>query len=86
MKQSTTLTRLSSGFTRIAPTPEAEEAWVEHTNEVGSHTLLSGAKSAWFMGTNIPGKKRTILLYASSVPAYRQKCTEVAATGYEGFH
>jgi cyclohexanone monooxygenase len=37
------------------------------------------------MGANIPGKKRAILLYANTAPAYRQKCDEVAASGYEGF-
>jgi cyclohexanone monooxygenase len=68
----------------IAPTPEAEEAWVEHVNELGAQTLLSDANS-WFMGANIPGKKRAILLYANTAPAYRQKCDEVAASGYEGF-
>jgi cation diffusion facilitator CzcD-associated flavoprotein CzcO len=71
-------------FKRIAPTLEAEEAWVEHANELGSHTLLSDANS-WFMGANIPGKKRAILLYANTAPAYRAKCDEVAAKGYEGF-
>jgi cation diffusion facilitator CzcD-associated flavoprotein CzcO len=72
------------GFTRIAPTPEAEEAWVQHANELGTYTLLSDAKS-WFMGSNIPGKKRAILLYANTAPAYRAKCAEAAAKGYEGF-
>ena len=72
------------GFKRIAPTLEAEDAWVVHANELGSYTLLSDAKS-WFMGSNIPGKKRAILLYANTAPAYRAKCAEVAAKGYEGF-
>ena len=68
----------------IAPTLEAEEAWVEHANELGAQTLLSDANS-WFMGANIPGKKRAILMYANTAPAYRQKCDDVAANGYEGF-
>jgi len=72
------------GFKRIVPTLEAEDAWVEHANELGSYTLLSDAKS-WFMGSNIPGKKRAILLYANTAPAYRAKCAEVAAKDYEGF-
>jgi cation diffusion facilitator CzcD-associated flavoprotein CzcO len=72
------------GFTRIAPTPQAEEAWVVHAAELASQTLLSDAKS-WFMGSNIPGKKRALLLYANSAPNYRAKCAEVAAKGYEGF-
>ena len=69
---------------RIAPPPQAEEAWVEHANELGTHTLLSDAHP-WFMGANIPGKKRAILLYANTAPAYRARCAEVAAKGYEGF-
>ncbi len=72
------------GFSRIAPTPEAEQAWIEHAAELASHTFLSGAKS-WFMGSNIPGKKQTLLLYANTAPNYRKKCLEVAANGYEGF-
>src|SRR6266849_5233909 len=72
------------GFASIAPTPQAEEAWIAHANELASRTLLSDAKS-WFMGSNIPGKKRALLLYANTAPAYRAKCTEVATKGYEGF-
>ncbi|HXZ89264.1 MAG TPA: NAD(P)/FAD-dependent oxidoreductase, partial [Candidatus Binataceae bacterium] len=72
------------GYSRIAPTVEAEEAWVEHANEVGSHTLLSGAKS-WFVGDNIPGKAHAILLYANTAPAYRAKLNEVAGKGYKEF-
>jgi cation diffusion facilitator CzcD-associated flavoprotein CzcO len=71
-------------YSRIAPTPQMEQAWVDHVNEVGSQTLLSDAKS-WFVGANIPGKARAILLYANPAPAYRAKCAEVAAKGYEGF-
>ena len=72
------------GYSRIAPTAQAEEAWVAHSAEIASHTLLSDAKS-WFVGANIPGKARTLLLYANTAPAYRAKCAEVAANGYEGF-
>jgi hypothetical protein len=37
------------------------------------------------MGSNIPGKKRAILLYANTAAAYRKECLEAAANGYEGF-
>ena len=72
------------GYARIKPTREAEEAWVAHAAELASHTLLSDAKS-WFMGSNIPGKKRAFLFYARPAPAYRKECEQVAAKGYEGF-
>lgn len=71
-------------YTRIEATPAAEEGWTEHVAETATRTLLPLANS-WFMGANTPGKKRTFLLYAGGSPAYRQKCEEVAANGYEGF-
>lgn len=37
------------------------------------------------MGANIPGKPRLFLPYIGGVDAYRAKCDEVAAAGYEGF-
>jgi cation diffusion facilitator CzcD-associated flavoprotein CzcO len=74
------------GFSRIAPTPEAEEAWIAHAAELAGRSVLrNDAKTSWFLGSNIPGKKRVLLLYANSAPAYRAKCAEVAAKGYEGF-
>jgi cyclohexanone monooxygenase len=71
-------------FARIAPTPEAEEAWVEHANELTAGTL-SAKGNFCFVEANIPGKKRVFLLYANTAPAYRQKCAEAAAKGYDGF-
>jgi len=71
-------------FKRIEPTPEAEDRWTEHVGETVANTLLPAVDS-WFMGANTPGKKRTFLMYAGGTPAYRKKCDEVAANGYEGF-
>jgi cation diffusion facilitator CzcD-associated flavoprotein CzcO len=71
-------------FQRIAASPQAEEAWVEHAQSLVAGSLITEAKS-WFTGGNIPGKARTFLLYANTAPNYRKKCEEVAASGYEGF-
>jgi cyclohexanone monooxygenase len=65
-------------------TEAAEQAWVAHVNEVAAMTLFSRANS-WYMGANVPGKPRVFLPYVGGVPAYRQKCAEVAQNGYEGF-
>jgi cation diffusion facilitator CzcD-associated flavoprotein CzcO len=72
------------GYARIAPAPQAEEAWVQHAAELAEGSLFASGNS-WFVGANIPGKKRVFLLYANTVPAYRKRCAEVAAKGYEGF-
>jgi cation diffusion facilitator CzcD-associated flavoprotein CzcO len=76
-----------NGFSRIAPTAEAEAAWTAHVLELAQKMLFMKVDS-WFMGinSNVPGKdKRTFLLYSGGAPAYREKCDEVAAKGYEGF-
>ncbi len=74
----------SRGLSTIEATSEAQEAWVQHVNEVGHMTLYPKAPS-WYMGANIPGKPRVFMPYIGGVGVYRQKCDEVAAKGYEGF-
>ncbi len=68
----------------MEPDRAAEDAWVTHVNDVAYETLYPQANS-WYMGANIPGKPRLFLPYIGGVDAYRAKCDEVAAAGYEGF-
>ena len=71
-------------FTRISPTLQAEDDWVNHVNEAGAKILRSQADS-WFVGANIPGKARALLTAPDSAPVMRAKRATVAANGYEGF-
>jgi cyclohexanone monooxygenase len=71
-------------FTRISPTLQAEDDWVQHVNDAGANILRSQAAS-WFVGANIPGKARVLLTAPDSAPVMRAKRNEVAANGYEGF-
>lgn len=73
-----------NGFTSIAATEGAQEAWVSHVNEVASRTLFVKANS-WYVGANIPGKARVFMPYVGGLPAYKAKCDDVASKGYEGF-
>lgn len=70
----------------IEATPEAQDAWVAHVNEVVSATLMPKANS-WYMGANIAGKPRTFLPYLDpgGIGGYRKRCDDIAAGGYEGF-
>ena len=72
------------GIATMEASSEAENNWVEHVNEVANRTLYPLANS-WYMGANIPGKPRVFMPYIGGLPAYCQKCNEVAANGYEGF-
>jgi cyclohexanone monooxygenase len=79
------ITRMRTrGHVSIEPTVDAQDAWVDHVNEVGHLTLYPRANS-WYMGANVPGKPRVFMPYIGGVGVYRQKCDEVAAKGYEGF-
>jgi cation diffusion facilitator CzcD-associated flavoprotein CzcO len=76
------------GYARIAPTPEAEEQWLQHGAELAKKSFLFRPDTpggSWFVGKNIPGKAHVPLLYANTAPNYRKECAEVAAKGYEGF-
>lgn len=72
------------GITRIEAGAEAEDAWVDHTNEVADATLYPLANS-WYVGANIPGKKRVFAPYAGGVGPYREICDGIAAENYRGF-
>jgi cyclohexanone monooxygenase len=74
----------AQGKTAIEASVAAEDAWVDHVNEVGHMTLYPRA-SSWYMGANVPGKPRIFMPYIGGVGVYRQKCDAVAAKGYEGF-
>jgi cation diffusion facilitator CzcD-associated flavoprotein CzcO len=77
-------TMRSRGVDRIEAQEEAEREWVAHVNETAHATLYPQANS-WYMGANMPGKPRVFLPYCGGVSVYREKCSEVAAKGYEGF-
>jgi len=68
----------------IEPDPEAQEAWTRHVRELAEPTLFTRADS-WWMGANIPGKPRVFMAYLGGVTPYKERCDEVAASGYEGF-
>jgi cyclohexanone monooxygenase len=71
-------------FDSIEATLEAEDAWVNHVNEIANATLFPSANS-WYIGANIPGKPRVFMPYAGGLLPYLQKCKSVATNGYEGF-
>ncbi len=74
----------AQGYNRIEADARAQDAWVQHVNEVADSTLYPLANS-WYVGANIPGKPRVFMPYVGGFAGYKQKCDEVAANGYDGF-
>lgn len=74
----------SRKFASIEPTKEFEDEWVQHHDEIANDNLISKTNS-WYVGSNVPGKPRRVLSYLGGAGAYREKCTEVKETNYDGF-
>ena len=72
------------GYTRIEADRQAQDAWVQHVNEVADSTLYPLANS-WYVGANIPGKPCVFMPYVGGFAGYKQKCDAIAASDYTGF-
>lgn len=74
------------GYRRIEPTAEAQDAWVEHSNSLVEGSIRTDDScNSWYVGANVPGKKRVYMAYTGGFPKYRERCAEIADAGYEGF-
>ncbi len=73
-----------AGITRVEAKADAEEAWRNHCKMVADMTLFPKADS-WYMGANIPGKPRELLMYPSGLPAYLQACEDSIEKDFAGF-
>jgi len=60
----------------VEPRPSAVEHW--KTTILANHepTLFSKCDSSWYVGANIPGKKREQLNYLGGIPLYLQACRD----------
>jgi len=53
-------------------------------NEAAEMTLFLKAES-WYVGANIPGKKRVFMPYPGGNIEYKKFCDDSVAASYEGF-
>jgi cation diffusion facilitator CzcD-associated flavoprotein CzcO len=74
----------SNGKSRIESTTGADNAWTKVIAEMLSASLFDQADS-WYLGANVPGKKRQLLNFPGGVPAYAERLTTLKAEDYEGF-
>jgi cation diffusion facilitator CzcD-associated flavoprotein CzcO len=74
----------AKGLRCMEPDAAAEANWVNATNDIADLTVMPGAAS-WYMGANIPGKRRVFLPFVGGVGTYRQIGDGVAIAHYHGF-
>ena len=72
-------------LTRLEATAAGVASWTDHVKALGVG-LLSNEVNSWMTGinSNVEGKQtRIVARYSGSAPAYRARCDEVAAKGYQ---
>lgn len=72
------------GLSSIVPTQKAAEEWRDHVAEVSQYTLYPKTDS-WYMGSNIPGKRREPLVYLGGMQRWWKTCKDALAH-WDGFH
>ncbi|MGN7868946.1 flavin-containing monooxygenase [Paracoccus sp. 22332] len=72
------------GYTMIEARPDAATDWTDHVLAVADRTLFTRGNT-WYLGANIPGKKRVFMPYLGGFGAYVGYCDTVRRDGYKGF-
>ncbi len=71
-------------YSKFDVASEAENHWRSHVMELAAATLFPKADS-WYMGANIPGKPKEMLMYPGGLPAYLNEFRECVTNGFRGF-
>ncbi|KAL2824068.1 hypothetical protein BJY01DRAFT_263104 [Aspergillus pseudoustus] len=73
----------AEGLSHVEPTEEAEKGFKATVDAITGMTLFPKADS-WYLGANIPGKKREMLIFPGGLPMYEQMAWK-ALENWEGF-
>lgn len=60
-----------------------EDKWRQQTLDLANATLAVETNS-WYMGANVPGKRREFLIYMGGVPTWHKACID-ALEDWKGF-
>jgi cation diffusion facilitator CzcD-associated flavoprotein CzcO len=74
----------AEGIVTFDVTREAEDTWHAVLEECLSKTLYGYAES-WYLGANIAGKPRGILIYTGAYDTYREHLDASIENNYDGF-
>lgn len=74
------------GLKSIESTATAQNEWAEEVQRAAIGTMyVADTCNSWYLGANIPGKKRVFLPYIGGFGRYVTVCQEVVDGGYAGF-
>lgn len=73
------------GLQSVEAEEQAQKDWTARVDEIIQGTVFPLARNSYYSGANVPGKSRRIPLWGAGQKAYRDICSAVAESGYEGF-
>ncbi|UKZ55864.1 hypothetical protein TrVGV298_009688 [Trichoderma virens] len=73
------------GATRVDATVDAEQKWREKINMIHAWTLREKVEGSWYLGLNVPGKRRETLIWAGGLPMYRKEIWDAIEPELKGF-
>ncbi|KAI9005699.1 putative oxidoreductase [Hyaloraphidium curvatum] len=71
------------GIKALEATTEAQEKWQEKVDSYQDTTIFGGCNS-WYLGANVPGKKKRILPFLGGIPLYGEITEDVLNSGFKG--
>lgn len=72
-------------YSKIDVKAEMEFEWARLTDEACYQTLLSHNETSWYMGGNVPGKRREALNYIGGLPKYQEFLKECVESRWSSF-
>ncbi|KAF2120997.1 hypothetical protein BDV96DRAFT_283413 [Lophiotrema nucula] len=79
-----TIEKKSGSQRVIEATPEAEQEWTELCDKLSANSLFRKTDS-WIFGSNVEGKKPSVLFYFGGLANYRKALRDVVQNGLKGF-
>jgi len=73
-----------NSITKFVPKAEAARDFTELVDTLSRKTLLHDVDS-WYMGANVPGKRKQAYNWAGGVPAYKEEVEQEVERNYSGF-
>jgi cyclohexanone monooxygenase len=74
-----------TGAIEIDTTSLAEAEWSNHAFSTVEKSLRIHDEHNWYLGTNVHGKPRSVLVYQGGLDVYRARCEAIANDNYRGF-
>lgn len=73
------------GERAVEAAADAQAEWAEHVTGLAGPIVVHESCNSWYLGANVPGKKRAYMPYSGGLDVYLAHTAKVTEDGYPGF-